>query len=873
MNATAQTQPISEKSVVQTDRHSKWVTRVLQYMDVCCFVVLLLAIATVAAFYWLDFNPCRLAFRERQLIAYAAVVVVLAWVFSVGVFRYVLQIRSTRFILCYPSSTLVVIAIMGLSWGLIPAELVERQFITESYLVFGAAILLRGVLHRVKWVLLTHQGAKDEPNGLPPNLVWLGSESPVTKLEDDRFQHKGLVLRLADLVGNNKCRSFGLTGPHGSGKSSVIRMVKTVLDARVNSPFFVFFRRWGGRGEDLTKCILDSIVEALNAEGVEVVSLLSWPSEYARNVVGESSVWSRFIGCCLREQQTSRNILARLDPVLSAIDKKIVVVIEDVDRGESGDGMDMLCQLLSDFAAVENVSFFFLKSDETKACFDFHRLCEHTEMMPQLNFETIAAKIDDFLKTCESISGSKLVFFKERNDIRRVAVERCLGESIHGGNVFPDAICLLAQTPRVLKHALRRGWLMWRNLTGEIDLLELVVYVLLREGCPVGFQFLKDNLSALRTLPKHDMGEEKKNGAIIDMRERLASLGLESESTQAVKVVLTLLNIKLSLYNTEAYYLSLEGGRTGGNLPDTLQGVALKEPTDYFRRMEAGYVSEGETPDQGYLHAIWDYARGLQTELPTKLATDVMWGAKLQQFKVLIRGSRSLDLLSDYIEASGRIHRGSARMESPGFEPVHEIMKGCDFSEYPEFLTRLGDILISALQFSLELAHAIYYRYTYARDSSVTQPLRKRWVEGFRELVESDSGYLASAVDPSYPYAIYHTLRFREEYPCFNKASDWQWLAPHLCASMRIFPAKVTPDIVRLFVRDKQGAGDGRAPLFEFESKYFEEMCDSPRDRVELVSLLLKYGDAHSDNDPAAFGIRYVRGDLAKYCKDVVSKV
>jgi len=105
MDNTVQVPSTREKTGSQTQGLSKWISRLLQYMNMCCLVILLIAIALVVAFYF-NVNLLRCEFREKQLIAYVAMVVVISWFFSLSVLRYVFRIRSLRFIIFYPSPTL-----------------------------------------------------------------------------------------------------------------------------------------------------------------------------------------------------------------------------------------------------------------------------------------------------------------------------------------------------------------------------------------------------------------------------------------------------------------------------------------------------------------------------------------------------------------------------------------------------------------------------------------------------------------------------------------------------------------------------------------------------------------------------------------------
>ena len=801
---------------------------------------------------------------------YIALVVLLTAVLSTRIFRLVLRFKTLRYVAAYPSVSVVSAIVLTCAVLYVPILKHYRQaIISAAGILFGAVavreiwIWIRGVLSYSKTPI------ESAPIGWPNELRWLLEEKPVAAVRDDRFGCSALVHRLASMVEENSCQSFGLTGPHGSGKTSVLKMVEGELRKRSNKHWFVFVGGWGRADENVSASVLEAIVDRLHEEGVEALSLLTWPADYMREILGDSSFLTRTIRCCVQDQQNSVTVLQRLDPVLDAIAKRVVVVVEDVDRNTSGNGMDTLCHLLDDFRQTRNVSFFFLKSEETKTGIDFHRLCEHTEMMPRLVPDVLAELLDQAMCAAKTAASGKLLLQADRLDVKRLVVRRQVGENILDGNVVWSALCTLAHTPRSLKHALRRTMRVWQELAGEVDLLELLFWSLLREGCPKGYDYLRKNIQELRQMPSGFGGDEKKKEPLKRVREQIASLELSSAHEQALKLVLSLFGLNVSILNDESFFLGMASDSAFGEkgLPAASQSISMGEPTDYFIRLEAGTLGDQEISDQQVLREMQRYVQDRTRVLPARAAEFKLWAEKIVQFEGLLPTDRLLDLIEDHIEALGVKLKGRARDSSPGFQELLDLWRKRG-EAHEKLGGRLETFLVKAIDYSLELAHGVYYWYVSRRDSDAKSRIRNRWIEELRRRVECRVDYLSGSMDAENPLSLFHTMRFRDEYPAYNTAQDWQWLVPYLIEALARHPEETTPDIAHLFIRDMRGARAGEGAWFELDSEYFEGMCPAAEDRAALARGLLQYTESHSENDPTAFMIQYVKEDLLRYCSD-----
>ncbi|HBA85176.1 MAG TPA: hypothetical protein DCZ95_13895 [Verrucomicrobia bacterium] len=798
--------------------------------------------------------PIKMLYSEPIFIA--ALSILFAGALSLKPLDLILQPKSLRYALVNPSVTFLIVSLL-----LLYVTVLRIFHFNAEGAVLSVLVLFLGVLIRQAWrsfpvLFIPGKFNDSEKLDVPKGMEWISKEEPVETLAADQFSYAGLVRRFAKLIRDSKCKSFGLTGAHGSGKSSVVRMVENELKKHPCAPWFVYAGVWGKDSDLLPSYILSEIVNRLHSEGVEVLSLASLPADYMKEIMGNGTWLSRFLGLCFENQHDSQSVLKRLDPVLDSVGRQLIVVIEDVDRYSPEHGMSALCRLLDEFRFVRNVGFIFLKGQETKTSIDFHRLCEHTEMMPTLSVDALQKHLNDFIAACLDISDKDHVMYPNRYDLLQVGVSRCLGKELSGENVFWSSMAVISHSPRSFKHALRRAWRIWVEIHGEVDLLELIVWALLREGCPVGYDFLKNNLSELRAT--HVQTKPEENKQVTEIRAKICSLDLSEHERLALKTAFTLLGFKISVFHEESFC----SGWARQNMPEATQGLALASPTDYFMRLEAGGLNQGEIFDQEVICVIRDYCKKRTVLLPKNLVKTHVWAAKIEQFGALFDTESLVALIEDHVNVAVDQFGGAASERTSGFRELNKLMTGGGHGD--EVLgASMQRILFQAVSGSLTLAYDFYY--WYRNKTSVSQKqLRDLWVQKFRSLVEADDLYLSKVVNPSVPYALYNTLRCDDPHPSFNSATDWQWLASYLCMAMEASPERMGPDIAHLFVRDNRS----RQPVaawFNFDTQYFEEMYATKDLREKMAALLLKYEEDHPGADEISLRIKHVSHALMSY--------
>jgi len=186
-------------------------------------------------------------------------------------------------------------------------------------------------------------------------ITWLEREQPVESVSDDMFGARHVARRIAGRFYDKRIPTIGLVGPWGSGKSSTLRLVEHYV--RKDREFATEMRaKWreGREGWQLARnffppSILTCSVSAwglLDADGATVVlrdavrclskhvdclGLQSLPGEYEKALTGLGPTWVQ-VPLALSREHNPTEALRQLDPILAAINARLVIFIEDLDR-------------------------------------------------------------------------------------------------------------------------------------------------------------------------------------------------------------------------------------------------------------------------------------------------------------------------------------------------------------------------------------------------------------------------------------------------------------------------------------------------------------------------------------------------------------
>ena len=475
----------------------------------------------------------------------------------------------------------------------------DKQYkFSPTWLILTAmivAVVIRGVQMCKRSETDLPSRSIDDDSLIPASKRWINSgEEPIQELSEDLFSRTGTAEKIAAHISSNRSndRMIGLLGPMGSGKTSILNIALQSVEERCPNTVVVRSDMWKAKSpEQLPEVILNDIVKML--DGVcDTVDLRGIPLSYRRIGAAEpSGILHRLFS--LEHRSNSRHKLDRLWTALEALDRHIVLVVEDLER------------LPSSFD-ITHVSRFFWSIREIHRCctviaidpkytkMDFAKLCDTIELVPEFSVLDIAIVLTDLYEHWTShyqdINPQINHGSRDKLDLamaKKHSISLYLLNQVHSTPI--RMLTTLLSTPRFAKQALHRIDDVWSELHGEVDLDDLIVLSALRFCAPSTFQFIVANIEVAR---KTSDGLE--DGLLKTLRQEWEKSLLREPHANTVRRLVDLLGIA-QLRAPEAPHPQAD---------QSPQGVHLDEKPDYFRRIVAGKLSPHEIRDQDVLRDI-----------------------------------------------------------------------------------------------------------------------------------------------------------------------------------------------------------------------------------------------------------------------------
>jgi KAP family P-loop domain len=417
---------------------------------------------------------------------------------------------------------------------MVPGDL--RRFGTSSNCIPALIVLLYeqcqratggGALDRRKPIIVDVPGVGPEETlarlrDNPKHLIeWLKREEPIIHPGQDMFGVKVAARRFAARLQDVPATTSGIVGPRGMGKTSFLKLVEHYLqesktstsDAKPKHIWTCTVDGWGLQsGPAAAEYVLNRVLDALSKH-VDCVALAGLPSDYRAALANAGPTWARVTSALFSRHLSPTSQLLRLQPILDAVDGRIVIFIEDLDRNPNDDNFFRQIEAMLDrLRHLSRVTFVLAISEMASGkkhtpLIDFTRLCNRTESYSRLDPWSVWEVVVAFRQHCLShFSGNaKGDVDPALPEIRRtLSVLDKMQWEMGGGNqpwtYLPRQIASLLSTPRSLKRALRRTWQAWEALHGELDFDDLLVCNVLREAQPRLYDGVLLNIHRIRGL-------------------------------------------------------------------------------------------------------------------------------------------------------------------------------------------------------------------------------------------------------------------------------------------------------------------------------------------------------------------------------------
>jgi hypothetical protein len=696
---------------------------------------------------------------------------------------------------------------------------------------------------------------------------WVGDETPSKK---DGFNRLPIAQRFARhlLAPAVQDRTLGLVGDSGSGKSTIVGWVKQAAKAsqKANDPelWICEVSCWGF--EDSTSAVQHILSSAIKevSKHADCFSVRNVPDAYRKALSAGGSWWPAVADLFL-EQPGPTDALKRLTPILKSMNAHLVIVVEDLDRNPSAKfDIQEVQATLQRLRSVPGVSFILTGGSSASSKIDFARLCDHIESIPPMGEEFVLELIRALRRKCLSMGDVNPNESQERSetDLWGNVREREYANASFGLDemTMARAVLKLLLTPRDLKHVLRKTRAVWVNLRGEIDFDDLFVVNVLLRAAPEAFNFLLQRMDQLRfdlSRPTQQHAQERLEKRMENLRDewKQATKGVEWDLNAALTLICFLVPNADQIFFGNALF--------GQSFPPCPQGVRHASPTDYWRRLLAEELSNGEIRDQEVLRAIeeWVASLSLNGALIKRLATEKPFALVWKHFAERIPGTRFLQLAEQVIGTVLNRERSRASDAIPGICAVLNSV-GLNRADHDTNRQWLENEIRISMPWSLWLACDLYDDWTDCRNGFVrpedVEKIRRTMVEAAKErFTESDPQTLLRTLDETCPYTIRWLVlppdnSFKRS--ILRDPKDWKWFAPVLLAAAKLDPKKMIPQIGNLVVDRDANARDRQANVTIIIDQVRAMFGDRTRELLRLLTT-----EIEPTNEEAATFLRKFR--------------
>lgn len=399
-------------------------------------------------------------------------------------------------------------------------------------------------------------------------LEWLNSEDPVENDDFELFDRYSHANRLAEKIRNsNKSQQLALVGDFGSGKTSICKIIENEK-LNKNEFSFIYVDGWGVSDTSCAALILESIVNKL-FEYVDCSGIKNIPKKYYEALSGIEFTGSKSILSFMDFYVDPQALLEKIDTIISTLNLKIVIVLEDFDRNSKGHEItNELASLLDRIKNLNNMHFILCVGVSVNSEI-LNRVSIHREDIKPINSNLCISKVVELMKQ-EAIKRNIDIFTDSDLDEKYSLKRTC------------QLMDTLISNPRELKYILRRVVFAWDKLAGEVNYFELITLNIIRYSAPEILRFIDSNIEKFRSKISD---EDRKN----ILKERLIKIIPDDFKDNS---------------NIESIIISLfpNWGSGGyGNSFFNAQRASYIGETDYFKRMYKEELGNDEISDQAFI--------------------------------------------------------------------------------------------------------------------------------------------------------------------------------------------------------------------------------------------------------------------------------
>jgi len=551
---------------------------------------------------------------------------------------------------------------------------------------------------------------------------WLRDDCEITHPRLDMFGHDVVARRIVRRLREDNsadCPTIAVVGPLGSGKSSIARLVSHHLSSK-DDMRMVRVSLWPfDSPEAAVRGILDSLVSGLS-EHVNALSLRGLSRQYL-SVVEIVGGRPGTIASLIAPPSDPKEVLEKVSAVLQAIDLRIILWIEDLERfsgveqfpDEEGALRDAerlgpvraMLHLLDRRPMISVL----IADTSLESRFDIDKIARFVERPPPPQVIDTWHLVGAVRRAC--LGGYPKDIIDPVAKASREALEppvakfeayQILGAMSRQDPKPPHALAMVLDTPRALKDGLRLALDIWMALAGEIDFDDVLVMSAIRVARPNLFAFIDRHISLFRRgftefAQKGEPSEHPKFKELLDLLNRESRAIPPNALKSLIHFVFPALPEPRVQHDADSIYA------------DYPQSLAVERHVDYWSRyMSASPVGEKKS-DQAALRSV----RAWRGKEPNDLLDRVLNPETSDQIETFVRLFKPSELCTLLEEVATKAALKDAASwsdpsDAPGVIPIWRMMHR--HSPDPTLLCETIESCIRAyIGTHLPLAYSILY--------------------------------------------------------------------------------------------------------------------------------------------------------------------
>lgn len=433
-------------------------------------------------------------------------------------------------------------------------------------------------------------------------------DDPIETAAQDKLGRAAVAERLAGLIGDGHSSDsstvYGLEGPWGCGKTSVIAMITTELRSRPETWKVVAFTPWATTGTD---GMLSEFFAALASAAPETAGSKQFRaklSEYMQiarpfaaliPVAGGAAAEATKI-LEKRLEKPWKQLFDELSQEIQDLGAPVLVVVDDIDRLQSGELLDLLkvVRLIGRFPGVD-----FLLAYDEQTLVEILQGSGHGALS-RARARAFMEKIVQYPLSIPPLLISQIIRLLD-DGLTEILTEQRIEERFHRqrfSDVLQTTMPSQLRTPRAIERFLAQvREEMPLHDASEIDDTDLVLAAFLRVQFPEVFSRLQDwkrkltNSEGFRTEALYRPSDEK----TVDWN----SLVYDPEQPRNERDALAVLR---------AIFPAIDG-------PGRMRAAPRFANPDYFDRYLAQAIPPGDVRDSDVSQALVEAAEGSSTLL------------------------------------------------------------------------------------------------------------------------------------------------------------------------------------------------------------------------------------------------------------------